>query len=141
MKKSLISLFLILILASCEEKEIIKFTSDELLDYCENNLNYEKELKENIIQVTGRVAWIDVPKDGWRLVLLNLEECVVHLETANSDITNRSGSYIDCKFPNFVSKESIGQEIEITGVFDSYDSWSSGYFVTLKKCKITQVIK
>lgn len=141
MKKSLISLLLVLIFTSCKEKEIMQFTSDKLLEYCENNLNYENELKENIIQVTGKVAWIDVPKDGWKLVLLNSKECVVCLETSNSDVENRLGNYVDCIIPDYLSKEMLGQEVEIQGTFDSYDSWNSGYVVTLKECKIIWGIK
>lgn len=67
MKKFIISTLLIFLFISCrEESEVIYFTADELIAYCQNNMNCDKDLKKKENRSNGKSCmdqlskrWID----------------------------------------------------------------------------------
>lgn len=143
MKKFIISTLLIFLFISCrEESEVIYFTADELIAYCQNNMNCDKDLKKKKIEVTGKVAWISYPKDG-----LILDECIINLETTGCDVKKRSGSYITCKISERITNIFSGQEIKIIGLFNGHNIFFDyrynieSHNVSLKRGKIIQVDK
>ena len=129
----MISLFCILLLSltSCEDTISIAFSSNELLSSFENNPDYGIFLKKSELYVTGKVAWISYPKDGFKL-----NECAIYLETDNSNAEKRTGDFISCHMLERVERMYTGKTLIIHGKYDSYKVINNEKYIILKKCKI-----
>lgn len=124
-------LLLSFLFVGCNKKQVMFFSPDELISYCESHVDYKKNLSEKELYVTGRVAWISYPKDG-----KNLNECAIYLETRNSISEEREGDFIACHMLERIKNSFVGETVLISGKFYGYDTINDDKYVIIKKCKI-----
>lgn len=116
-------------LVGCNEKQnVFKGTSDELIE-AYNTFN-----NNDLIEVTGEIAWIEYPKDGQ-----HLNECAVSIKTKNTtDIIRREGNVVCCKMKSRIDKNNSSNAVLIKGNFEKFIKNEDNVCVYLRNCILIQ---
>lgn len=123
-----IIMFFVLLFSGCERNVVFTGTSDEIIE------SYNKFNPNDLIEVTGEIAWIEYPKDGSRL-----NECAISIKTSNTtNIIKREGDVVCCKMKYRVNQNETNNKIRIKGKYEKYTKSDEGNYLYLKNCIVIQ---
>lgn len=124
----------IILLSGCNnEEKLYTASSDEIVyNYIQTNGEYLK--RGTIVEVTGVVQNIFLPKDG-----IKMNESSLYLGTKDSDIKFLTGNFISCKFNSRKDKNLIGKHVKIRGKFNKCYKRNNGITIALDKCEIIDI--
>ena len=125
-------LFCSILFLSCKERiPVFQGTASELMNmYLEKkDLDYKQK---SFIEVDGKIAWIEYPKDG-----NNLNVCSISVIAGDYyDKKKREGNIITCIMKDRYEKELVGNYVKVKGELKSYTSFDNYSVIFLEKCLI-----